>query len=122
MFAQIGSNVDLSGAKLPEIDLTGTRIAGELRLGRKLNTDPKSSDKLYGWPKKLELNGLSYTRLAGFDAASADIKDKRETEWILGWLIRDINYNQQSYEHLANVLRKAGKYDMADDILFIFIN
>ncbi|MCP4624876.1 MAG: hypothetical protein GY850_15330 [bacterium] len=118
MYTEIGSNLNLSGVNLPEIDLTGTQIAGELRLGWKLDADPKSSDGLYGWPKKLELNGLNYTRLVGFVAASEIIKTKGQTEWFIDRLNRDINYNQQSYEHLAAVLRKAGKDDMADDIVY----
>ena len=89
--------------------------------GRVANSDKQTRDGLYAWPEGLELNGLSYSRLVGFDAASAAIEAKGQTEWFLDWLGRDVNDLQQPYEHLAGVLRQAGKYDMADDILlFLF--
>ena len=135
IFAKIGSNLDISGAKLVSLDLTGTRIDGELSLGSEEYGDPKWNDgsqltlrntvvgawqdldREESWPKKLELAGFTYNRLGGFGAGATEIA-KRDTEWFTAWLEKDESFPTQPYEQLASVLRKAGQNDTADDVLY----
>jgi hypothetical protein len=138
LFARIVSNLDLSGATIGTIDLTGTAITGELRLGSALGHKPtnwvktsrmvlrnttigaiQDADvKTESWPKHLELEGFAYRRLGGFGAMGpADIA-KRDSEWFIQWLERDKTFSPQPYEQLANVLRESGYSSKANAILY----
>ncbi len=142
IFTKIGSSLDLSGAKFAALDLTGTRIGGELRLGpaQHAATEWRDGAQLTlrntvvdawqdqedAWPESLELEGFTYKRLGGFGAAGAtDIADRktkeitdRETKWFTAWLAKDESYSPQPYEQLAGVLRTAGQEGKAGDILY----
>jgi uncharacterized protein YjbI with pentapeptide repeats len=101
IFSSIGSNLDLSGAELVDLDLPATQIAGELRLGsaqhlrtrwqesavlnlrnvhagalqdrRDEVTNQQNGQNVWkdGWPDNLELDGFTYDRLGGFGGTAA---------------------------------------------------
>ena len=136
IFASIGSNLDLSGAKLESLDLTGTQITGELRLGSgqhpKLEWRENSrlilrntvvealQDRKESWPEnlQLELDGFTYSRLGGFGAEAGRDMASRDAQWFIDWLAKDETYSPQPYQQLASVLRAAGHNEKADDILY----
>ena len=143
-FVSTGSNLDTRGITLRGLDLTGSRIEGELRLGSsdaniewKSYTDengdcqaPKLTlrnvsvsaiqDTTDTWPDHLEreFEGFTYDRLGEFDASEQEKPDERESSWFIEWLAKDKSYSPQPYRHLADVFRATGHEDMADDILF----
>ena len=143
MFLSVGSNLDARGATLKSLDLTGSRIKGELRLGssdaniewkgQKDENENFSPPKLTlrntsvgtlqdtkdTWPDRLEreFEGFTYDRLGGFGASEQEKLDERGSSWFTKWLAKDESYSPQPYQHLAGVLRATGHEDMADDIL-----
>ena len=135
IFLEIGSSLDPSGATLTILDLTGTRIGRELRLGTAIGHDAplwqKGSrmmlrnadvgtvqDREDSWPEMLELEGLTYRRLGGFGAeGTADI-GKRNSAWFIEWLGRDPTYSPQPYEQLARMLREGGQAKKAGEVLY----
>jgi uncharacterized protein YjbI with pentapeptide repeats len=135
VFAEIGSNLDLRRTIVTVLDLTGTRIGGELRLGTATledaqywrkgsrmtlrNTEAGAvQDRRSSWPEMLELEGFTYRRLGGLGAeGEADI-GKRNSAWFIEWLARDPTYSQQPYEHLAKVLRASGQGEKAGEVLY----
>jgi hypothetical protein len=143
-FVQIEGWLDLSGAELPGLDLTGATI-GELRLGSKQSAPPKWTanaeqqsylillDRLEtsepcpnedAWPQQLNLQGLVYEQLGadpGTDIAEMrERKDMRERDacWYEKWLGRDSHFAHQPYRQLATVLRAMGDPDRAEDVLY----
>ncbi len=143
-FFSVGSNLDVRGASLRGLDLTGSRIEGELRLGSfnrdiewkgyKDESGNRQAPKLIlrntsvgtlqdtedTWPDYLEreFEGFTYDRLGGFGASEHDRLDERGSSWFVEWLAKDRSYSPQPYRHLADVLRATGHEDMAGDILF----
>ena len=144
IFLSIGSSLDAWGATLRGLDLTGSKIKGELRLGAANRTDiewkgytddngdcqaPKLTlrntsvgalqDTTGIWPDHLEreFEGFTYDRLGGFGASEQEKPNERGSSWFIKWLEKDGSYSPQPYRHLAGVLRAAGYEDMADDIL-----
>ena len=143
IFGNIGSNLDASGAKVGKLDLTGTRISGELRLGSPgLNVEWRDykdeSDSTHPprllllnttvgtlqdtedtWPQKLELElrGFTYARFGGFGSKEEQTPYTRATSWFVDWLERDATYSPQPYRQLAHVLRRAGYEAKANEIL-----
>ncbi len=136
--ARIGSDLNLSGATIKSIDLTGANVLGELCLGshefhsatkwakdsqmilrnttvgtiQDINTDIDS------WPEALVLVGFTYHRLGGYGAyGKADIS-KRDINWFIEWLKREKRFSPQPYEQLANLFRELGYPSKANDILF----
>ena len=141
IFATIGANLDLSGAEFGSdtefdaVDLTGTKVTGELRLGlgqsgattwegnarlTLRNTVVNAvNDHQAGWPKVLELEGFTYSQLGGFGAAGGENIATRETSWFIDWLARDESYSPQPYEQLSSIFKNAGQLGKANDILFV---
>lgn len=144
VFAKVSGNLDLSGAQFTELDLTGTSITGELRLGSAKhhrtrwrgdgrlvlrNTDvgtiqdrveTEGNTEKDAWPAELQLDGFTYDRLGGF-AGHGEESDMlaRDSSWYVEhWLDRDPTYSPQPYEQLAKVLQEAGQTTMAHDVLF----
>ena len=134
-------NVDLAGGTFHEkVDLTGSQIVGELRLGSAKRASAKWSsgstlilrnarvdaiqDLRDAWPSKLDLSGFTYRSLEGIDvaaadaAADADAMANRSTEWFKAWLGKQEQYGPDPYAQLASVLRGHGRQDAADEILF----
>jgi uncharacterized protein YjbI with pentapeptide repeats len=125
-YAVIGQNLDLRGATLASLDLTGATIAGELQLGvtrwqtekggpgnlsmrnAKIGTllnDPEA------WPnaEHLRLEGFSFSHLSGLGESA---------EWWDGWAKRDTHYSPYPYQQIAAAFSLAGDKDLADDIRF----
>jgi uncharacterized protein YjbI with pentapeptide repeats len=138
IFAHIGnlqlSGADFSGAGFTELDLSATRIEGELDLGSGATPAPRwregarltlrdthtgtLRDRLDAWEGlELQLDGFTYGRLGGFGGVAADVP-ARGIGWYIAWLARDPSYAPQPYEQLATVFRAAGKPAKADDILY----
>ncbi|RMF94055.1 MAG: hypothetical protein D6736_00740 [Nitrospinota bacterium] len=132
-FAEIGGNLDLSGATLPSFDLTGARIQRVFRLGSAYQPPPRWEEEavlvLYNtlvdsiedrpdaWPNRLELNGFTYTRFDGWIGSGKE-PDRREIAWFIGWLEKQKPYSSQPYTQLARVFRQTGHTDMAAAILY----
>ncbi|NIW99099.1 MAG: hypothetical protein GWN13_12805, partial [Phycisphaerae bacterium] len=127
-FSRIGSSLDLCGATIGAIDLTGATITGELRLGSAQTQQPtnwgeasrmvlrnttvgaiQDADVMTdSWPEYLELEGFTYHRLGGFGAMGAADIAKRNREWFIQWLERDRTFSPQPYEQLAIMLSRSG--------------
>ena len=134
IFSEVGGNLDISGSTFPTLDLTGTRVHGELRLGSDEHpaTQWRKGAKLIlrnaevgalqdlpeAWPDHLELDGFTYGRLGGLGAAAESDMANRDVSWLKEWLRKQQSFSPQPYEQLAGVLRKAGQKDKADDVLY----
>ena len=134
IFSKVGGNLDISGSTFPTLDLTGTRVHGELRLGSDEHppTQWQKGAKLIlrnaevgalqdlpeAWPDHLELDGFTYGRLGGLGAAAESDMANRDVSCLKEWLRKQQSYSPQPYEQLAGVLRKAGQKDKADDVLY----
>ena len=140
IFAKIGANLDLSGATITAIDLTGTTIAGELRLGSAIGhaatewvgasrmvlhkttvgriQDANPDLETDPWPSNLELTGFSCHHLGGLGAAGAADMAKRPSAWFIEWIKRDTTFSPHPYKLFADLLREDGYPSKASDILF----
>jgi hypothetical protein len=131
--AEIGRVIDLTGATLPGLDLSGTVVNGDLRLSRGDRAVPTWSarsalvlrntqvlaiaDAAGAWPSVLDLKGFTYARLGGsLGTGNVDMM-RRPAEHYATWLARDPVLSRQPYEQLAGVFRTAGDRDRADAIL-----
>ncbi len=106
IFAKIGRIIIIDGNSFEkELDLTGTKVDRVL-------------DRKEVWPTKLHLDDFTYKHLGGTheDYESQDMTE-RPANWFIDWLARQKNYSPQPYEHCANVLREAGRPDMANAVL-----
>lgn len=136
-FAKIASNLDISGSSLPSLNLTGTEIKGEFRLGSNQNSSVEwrdgaklvlrntevgsLQDRREGqdvWPNQLVLDGFTYNRLGGLEGDGASDLTRRDVGWFKKWLAKQQPYSPQPYEQLAGVFRKAGQKQKAEDILY----
>jgi uncharacterized protein YjbI with pentapeptide repeats len=133
IFTTIKGNLDFRGARLAGVDLTGTRVEGELNLGfgtrlptwkdgaRLIlrNTSVNAlQDEPQAWPSGIDLDGFTYERLGGFSDKADSAIAARETEWFVRWLRRDEPYSPQPYEQLATVLHRMGHGTEANAVLF----
>ena len=145
VYLTIGSNLDVAGATSVSLDLTGTVINGELRLGASngdvvwapykdwqggshdpfLNlrntTVGTLQDTERTWPEnlKLELGGFTYRGLGGLQMVESEGSPyRRESSWFVEWLAKDESYSAQPYLHLAGVLSNVGYPDKAGDVLY----
>ena len=137
--AKIGEDLDLTGSELGSLDLTGTRIEGELRLASARPELPRwreggrlvlrnatvwafqdwADGEGDAWPPELQLDGFTYERLGGLagDDRGSDLS-RRPVDWFVGWLVRDRSYAPQPYHELAKLLRETGQTEKADEILY----
>ena len=135
IFAKVGRNVDLRGAVLSSLALTGTRIGGELTLasrswspqwreGGKLVLRNASADAIQdtdeegAWPPALDLDGFTYRRLGGLGADAEAGVAKRGPGWFIRWLARDEPYTPQPSQQCAQVLREIGHPEIANAVLY----
>ena len=147
LYASIGSNLDARGTLLSRLNLTGTQIEGELRLGtstraiawKGCDDAPNNSpvprltlqnvtvdalqDTVTAWPDCLdrELEGFAYTRLGGLEEQEGQEGDRpytRGPDWFIGWLEADRSFSPQPYWQLARVLEAAGHENMAGDVRY----
>ena len=138
LFATIASNLDLRGAKFAELDLSGTTIGGEFRLGPTVwraeggtpgaltlkNTRVGSlvddRDLKKSWPDEgyLHLHGFTFAHLGGFEQDANSDPRIRGDEWWDKWAQLDRNYNPHPYQQLANAFAAAGDRDLSDAIRY----
>jgi hypothetical protein len=141
IFARIGSNLDLSLTNFAYLDLSATRIEGELRLVPGPRPAParlslrnahagvlhvEATAETHAWPGVLELEGFTYDRLGGVSTIAGDATRRgmldRDIGWYIkpehGWLEIDPSYTSQPYVQLASIFRKAGEPEKADQVLY----
>ncbi len=130
--------LDLSGATVGrEVDFDGSLIGGLVRLS---DADVTKAVKLHqnkgGSRPALDLSGLSCSRLVldatarpqwghlklhGCNFGDINIVEagEKETETYLNWVrsATSVRFSEQPYEHLASVLKKQGKDDIARALL-----
>ena len=133
-FAKLGE-LDLAGGIFQDnVDMTGTQINSELRIGSAGEAPTRWAEHstLYlrnatansiqdlpdAWPTRIDLSGFNYHNLGGRsttqDAAMAD----RPVSWFASWLGKQEPYASAPYEQLATVLRSGGRPRAADEILY----
>jgi hypothetical protein len=134
-FAEIGRNLDVRGAALSSLDLTGTEIGGELRLAsgswspqwkdggrlvlRNASVDAiQDTDEEGAWPPVLDLDGFTYRRLGGLGAEAEAGVARRGSPWFIDWLARDEPYTPQPSQQCAQVLREIGHPEIANAVLY----
>jgi hypothetical protein len=136
IFARIQGNLDLSGAVLSSLNLTGTKVVQEFRLGSGSHLPVKWKDNSElilrntevgnlqdvpeSWPDtlKLQLDGFVYQRLGGLSGNDRTDMATREISWLKEWLGKQKNYSPRPYQQLAQVLKNAGYEKKATAILF----
>ncbi|MCK4604070.1 MAG: hypothetical protein KAU41_05145 [Deltaproteobacteria bacterium] len=136
IFARIQGNLDISGAVLSSLNLTGTKVVQEFRLGSGSHLPVKWKDNSelilrnteignlqdvpQSWPDtlKLQLDGFVYHSLGGLSGDDRTDMATRELSWLKEWLGKQKNYSPRPYQQLAKVLRNAGYEDKATEILF----
>ncbi len=69
------------------------------------------------WPQKLQLNGLTYRRVAKSDPSTAK-RSSQDADGFIRWLARDWPTSHQPYQQLANVLTDQGDVDESERVLF----
>lgn len=135
VFGRVGGSFELAGGSFHQhVDLTGTQIAGELRLGSSRHESAKWFDNSIltlrnaradaiqdlsdAWPPgSIELTGFTYRSLGGFYAAERDPMGERAVRWFQDWLGKQ-QYAAAPYEQLASVLRSQGRPKEASEILY----
>ena len=136
VFGRIGGTLELAGGIFhQDVDLTGTAITAELRLGSAKHPPAQwrgkptltlrnaraeaIQDLSDAWPAQaIELTGFTYRSLGGFHAAQRDPMGGRSVEWFQAWLGKQKEYAAAPYEQLASVLRSQGRPRDADEILY----
>jgi len=134
LFAKLHDTLDLSGSELSSIDLTGTSIAKELRLGSNEHTATiwKGSsimklrnvyagtiqDLPDAWPEHLILDGFTYNNLGGYGSDNKFAFADRPANWMKNWLNKQSDYSPQPFHQLGKVLNGAGYKTMSRRVLF----
>ena len=138
--AHIGGSLDLSGAGLAGLDLSGASIAADLKLGgahdsalcKENDCKPGALDLRNAhiggrmetrndWPAKgqLLLEGLTFGRLGGIDGDTGPQRRDQEAKWWDNWARRDPHYSPSTYAQLAAAFTNSGDRDAADDIRYL---
>lgn len=135
-FARIQGNLDISGAVLSSLNLTGTKVVKEFRLGSgsHLSVQWKDSSELIlrntevgnlqdvpvSRPDtlKLHLDGFVYHSLGGLSADDTTDMATRDIPWLKGWLGKQKSYSPRPYQQLSTVLRNAGYEGKATAVFF----
>jgi uncharacterized protein YjbI with pentapeptide repeats len=138
--AHIGGSLDLSGAGLAGLNLSGASIAADLKLGGAHESSLcKGNDCKPGtlnlrnvhigswmdarddWPTQgqLHLEGLTFGRLGGIDGDTGPQMHDQEAKWWDNWARRDPGYSPSTYAQLAAAFTNSGDRDAADDIRYL---
>ena len=126
VFAHIGGNLDLRGTTLPNLNLSGTSVAGDLRLGGShepgaLNLRNTHTGNLVdakdAWPAKgkLHLDGFGFNHLGGYEGETGPEMRARGMDWWDQWARLDPDYSPAPYAQLAAALTNAGDRDAANE-------
>lgn len=134
--ATIANSFTLAGTTLHGLELAAATIGQELILAHDTGNRPNWQREAYlhlanaqvgalndgpdgvrrdAWPDYLFLSGFKYSQLGGVETAHIQ---NRPARWFLQWISRDVDGGPQPYHQLANVLREAGRLDVADRIIF----
>ncbi len=139
-FAHVGSNLDLRGATLAGLDLSGASVAEDLRLGgayksavwTRKNGEPGTlnlhnahagnlMDAKDTWPAQgqLHLDGFAFAHLGGYGGDTGSEMRARGMEWWDNWARRDPKYGPAPYAELAAALTSAGDHEAANEIRYL---
>jgi hypothetical protein len=140
-FARVGGNLDLRGATLASLDLSGASVAGDLRLGGAYKSadwhgkkgepgalslrDTHIGNLMDGrdaWPAQehLILDGFTFAHLGGFEGETgAEMRARGMEWWDKNWAQLDTKYSPAPYAQLAAALTSAGDRDAANEIRFL---
>jgi hypothetical protein len=126
--------LDISKSIFTSLDLTGSLISSEFRMGLDNVSTVKWKEKAKlilrnvevgsihdfenAWPDELVLNNFQYVGLEGFRGNESSSILNRDITWMKKWLDKQKLYSPQPYEQLAKVLRDAGHRSKANDILY----
>jgi hypothetical protein len=140
VFAHIDGSLDLRGATLAGLDLSGASIAGDLRLGGSYkaavwsgkNGEPGTltlhnthagnlMDAKEAWPAQghLHLDGFSFNHLGGYKGETGPDMRARGLDWWDNWARRDPKYSPAPYTQLAAALTNAGDREAANEIRYL---
>ncbi|HUI21839.1 MAG TPA: hypothetical protein VLZ74_12445 [Methylocella sp.] len=138
VFTNVGGNLDLRGATLAGLDLSGASIARDLRLGGQgwhaiwtgKNEEPSALnlhnsrignliDTKDAWPKHgyLHLDGFSFAHLGGVEGTTEAAR-ARGMKWWDNWARLDPDYSPVPYKQLAAAFTSAGDGDAANEIRY----
>jgi uncharacterized protein YjbI with pentapeptide repeats len=135
----IGGNLDLRGATLAGLNLSGASVTGDLQLG-----DPKSAiwtgdngepgalnlrnthignlaDANDAWPAQghLLLDGFTFAHFGAFAGETGAEMRPGGMDWWDNWARLDNNYSPVPYAQLAAALTNAGDRDAANEIRYL---
>lgn len=139
VFARIGQNLDLSGSALGDLDATGAKIGGEIRLGRPgapgsspdwrpgsrlvlrnvaaaAWVDPADEDcaGADAWPGSIDVAGFAFDRVGGLGGGDETARERCGT--YLDWLSRQQPFSLDPYRRLADYLDVAGRAEAARSV------
>jgi hypothetical protein len=139
--AHVAGNLDLRGATLAGLNLSGASVGGALALAglpRKTvawtgkNGEPGAlnlhnthignlMDATNAWPAQghLHLDGFSFNHLGGFAGDTGPEMRDRGMPWWDNWARRDTKYSPAPYAQLAAALTSAGDRDAANEIRYL---
>ena len=140
-FANVGGNLDLRGATLASLDLSGASVTGDLRLGGSHkaavwtgnNGEPGAltlrnthignlMDAQDAWPAQgqLHLDGFTFGHLGGYEGETGpEMRARRMDWWDKNWARLDPDYSPAPYTQLAAALTSAGDRDAANEIRYL---
>jgi hypothetical protein len=133
-FTRVGGNLDLRGATLAHLDLSGVSVAGELRLGSTtwapkeggigslhlLNTNVGYLvDTTDAWPGELHLDGFRFDHLGGSGGQAGLEMRARGMKWWDNWVRLDPQYHPILYEQLAAAFTSLGDRNAANEIRYL---
>lgn len=145
IFAHVDGGLDLRGATLANLDLSGASVTGDMALGGRYkpavwkgkNGEPGNlilrdahvgnlMDANDAWPEKytdpkhghLQLDGFTFGHLGGFAGETGPEMRKRGMDWWDNWARLDPDYSPAPYAQLASALTSLGDRDAADEIRY----
>lgn len=138
-YANFGGHVDLRGASLADANLSGSTVAGELRLdGKGYEGCTKSgatrdilslrnakvanllvADDALASNRSLRLDGFSFSHIGGFEDDAKSRLRERPAKWWDDWVRLDPNFSPTPYTQLATVFNSAGDREAAEDIRYL---
>jgi hypothetical protein len=142
LFALIGAHLDMRGATLAGLGLSGTSIAGDLRLGggscksavwKGKNGEPGTldlrnthignlMDAKDAWPAQghLRLDGFIFSDFGGYEGETGPQMRQRGIDWWdKSWARLDPDYSPVPYTQLAAALTTSGDRDAANEIRYL---
>ncbi len=133
IFAHVGGNIDLLGADLTSLHLSGASIGGDFVVGKSQQPSAWTllnlrnahvgylTDARDAWPEqgRLVLDGFGFDHLGAFKDDSTTQTRNLDMEWWDRWAKRDPDYSPAPYTQLAAALKSSGDNDAANEIRFL---